>query len=226
MDNSSESLSDNGYLMQLHELFASALSTPGFMEWATFVLLVLGFLVTFLQLRSVIHQHKENHEWSRRKAAEDVCTNYAGDISFRILLETYLDWSERTEPIPYEEIRSIGEQADLAQAHVVEDIAAEAGKAPVSTHPSDKPSARIAAAIHRQLNYYESFSRGIDEGVYDEKIIKRAFFGQMRHSLYILMPYITERRKMNPKVWEDFEQLVNDWKLAEKEKAKRAKTGQ
>lgn len=169
-------------------------NNPDLLDYATFALLLVGFLITMSQLRVLIRQHSDNHKWNRRKAAEDACNQFSDDLEFRILLTKHLDLGKSTEPIPVAEIERIVDQLNTAD-------------------PQNKPGAEIGPAIHRLLNFYESFARGIAEGVYDEKIIKRAMKGQMKQAKERFGLYIKNRRKVsdNDLIWDDFIAIVDMW---------------
>ncbi len=179
----------------------------GTIDVLTVLILIFGFILTFIQLQVILRHHKRNHDWNRRKASEEVCISFSENTDFKSCLEKHLDWRNLTTPLSMASLRKailkadgkeIDDQVDYEQCDVV----------------CGTEGSKLVHSIHRLLNYYESFSRGIEEKVYDERVIKRAFHGQMRHSLRVLRPYIVNRRNAGSdqkRVWIDFEQLVEKW---------------
>jgi hypothetical protein len=168
--------------------------------------------------KAELAKHFQDHDWSRRKAAEDAVREFSAQIELRRTLERYLNWSTEKKLQSIGEFRKAILKADDKQI----DEGTDYDKCDVEC---DEGGSRLIECVHRLLNYYESFARGISEGVYDERIIKRALHGQMTANLHRLKPYIDHRRSMNgslsEKAWIDFESLLISWNngaLPEREK--------
>ena len=167
--------------------------------WAplTLLLLVAGFGLTLWQLHALIRTHADNHEWHRRKAAQDCSESFKERVPNAELLHEHLEYLTRSKPISDEEI------------------------AKIEQHP------QLADACHSMLNYLEALARGISQKVFDERVVKSAKLAMMTRAYKIFTPYIEHRRKKlgHTTYWEELERLVKKWEYKASAKPLREATG-
>lgn len=125
--------------------------------------------------------HADNHDWNRRKAAQDAIRAF----DFTLLskkFQTAFDVINRTEAIPMGAI----------------DKAYEANP-------------EIQMELHHLLNFYEGLSRGINQGLFDEEIIKTARRSDMIRCVVLFQNYLTHRRIEHPNAWSELSFIAHKW---------------
>lgn len=70
----------------------------------------------------------------------------------------------------------------------------------------------IITGLHRVLNIYESYARGIRVGLYDEEVIRSSRKIPMISTYEVFKEYIPHRTAMrNDNPWPEYEALVIQW---------------
>lgn len=131
-----------------------------FLQGLTLVVFIIGFTLTFYQVRQLKRQHKENHDWNRRLAAQNALLQYDYSEVSRELNRVF-QFVDRTDALSSSEINeSLLQNKEL------------------KTH------------LHQLLNFYEGLARGINQGVFDESVIKAGRMGAMMRSELSFRNYI------------------------------------
>ncbi len=147
------------------------------------LLLALSVLYAARQLKALQQIHRDNHDWNRRKAAQDATLSLFEGWGQQELLNTELDYIRRRDAIP---ITEIDEKC--------------------------KTNPELLRAIHNCLNFYEALARGVLQQVFDSDIIKGTSRGVMKQNLHNFGPYIQRRRDTgSERAWIDTEQLLKIW---------------
>jgi hypothetical protein len=151
---------------------------------ATFAILLIGLWLTLRQLRLLRKSYVDQHEWNRRKAAQDAIENTQkaiGEDTF--LLDAKFKIMTSYDTIP--------------RTQILDECDAD-------------PKVRIA--IHRRLNTFEILALGVKKGVYDEDVLKAAYKEVFRRTLNRFREYIEQRRNLETDLlWAQFEKLTQDW---------------
>ena len=153
------------------------------------VLLIVGFIFAYLQLRGARAEirtlnvhHADNHDWNRRHAAQEALRNY----NYSLLsspLQTSFDYLNSLDSIPVSQIEDkFSENTDLQ---------------------SD---------LHQLLNYYEALARGINQGIFDEDVVKSARRNAMVRCERSFRNYIEKRRQnVSPRAWVELSHITTRW---------------
>ena len=154
------------------------------LQLITVLFLAVGFVATVRQIKLLYSVNVDNHEWNRRKAAQDVSLTYKQAVSTDNLKQ-HFDYVNNTKTrISIEKIKQ--------------------GFADSSELKSD---------LHRLLDFFDALSRGVNHAVYDEKIIKSSWGGVIDRTFDQFLPYIDwYRENVNPKAWSETEILIDKWK--------------
>lgn len=157
-------------------------------EIATLVVQGFSGLFVALSLLYTGKQLKANHDWNRRKAAQDATLMYCQVVTGMRSLDDHFSFMTRTDPIPCSEINPVLEE-----------------------YPE------VRASIRDLLNYYEALARGVIQGVYDEEVMRASKRSAAFKAYDKLMPYIRQQRKIfsSPTLWDHFESLVSKWRREE-----------
>lgn len=159
--------------------------------------LIVSIFYTGRQLKLLRLTHADNHDWNRRKSAQDLTMELNSLLADTEELHKKLKVINRTEPIPVSEILDV-----------------------ISNDPS------IQLKIHKVLNIYSSVARGVLNGVYDREVIAEARRAAMIKTYDSFSSYISYRRKESiPTLWNYYESLVNQWKRENTERKTREETG-
>lgn len=174
-----------------------ALPTEPFITWSgqadpTAAVLAIGVIMAIAVLNLILRQltlirklHGDDHVLSRRLEAEKRCGDFSAHVFRPDILTAHLDFLDRNNAISLNEIRD-------AKEH----------------------DPGVVDAVHSLLDYYDGLARGIDQGVFSERVIKAAHRPGMTRSLRILRPYIEHRRAefaTEIEIWLTLEQLVYKW---------------
>lgn len=167
------------------------------LQLITVLLLSVGFIATVRQIKLLHNVHIDNHEWNRRKAAQDVTLTYKQVVSTKNLQQHFDYVNNTTKRIPIEVV----EKEFLDNAELKSDI-------------------------HRLLDYFDALCRGVNHAVYDEEIIKTSWSGVITRTFDQFSPYIDWYRKdVNPKGWFETEILIDKWKHEDMKNESRKPTG-
>lgn len=143
----------------------------------------VGLLYTVKQIKLLIKSHSDNHEWNRRKVAQDASLMYSQLTEGNNLLNKHFAYITSSEPVTIE-----------------------------TMHEEFKNESKLKQQLHRLLNYFNSLCRGVNHKLYDEKIIKSSWGGVIMRTYGQFKPYILWYRKnVSEDAWFDTERLVNQW---------------
>jgi len=155
------------------------------LQTLSLVFIGLSLLYAGKQLKLLKKTHADNHDWNRRKAAQDAAML-------------------RQKRFTTENIRLINEELDYLNSS--DPIPLKTFKAKVKSEPN------LKGACHNFLNYYEALARGVNQRIYDEEVTKEALKTVMTKAFNRFFPYIQHRRStLNPEAWSNLENLVNKW---------------
>jgi len=161
------------------------------------LVLVFSVLYASRQLKLLRLTHSDNHDWNRRKSAQDLTMELNIILGDTEDLHKKLNVINRVEPIPL---------SDIDKA--------------INEDPS------VQLKINKMLNIYSSVARGVLNGVYDREIIATARRRAMIKTYDSFSSYISKRRKESiPTLWIYYEHLVIQWKGEITKKEPRELTG-
>ena len=144
----------------------------------------VGLLYTAKQIKLLIKSHSDNHEWNRRKVAQDASLMYSQLTEGNNLLNEHFSYVTSSEPVA---MKTMDEK--------------------FGNEPELKPQ------LHRLLNYFNSLCRGVNHKLYDEKIIKSSWGGVIMRTYDQFKPYILWYQKnVSEEAWFEMERLANQWK--------------
>ena len=176
--------------------------------------MVVGLGFTIRQLALTTHQldmlKKTNidlHDWNRRKAAQKAIDDMVPRIASDtpLLDHTFHILTNNGATIPLETIEKACE---------------------------NNKSVRLA--IHQRLDWFESLASGVQQGVFDEEVIKNYYQHLIADTYAHFEEYILQRRKSERAktiwmdlegMWMDLEGMNERWCKQDKEKPARSKTG-
>lgn len=162
--------------MNLYETYSISINSIGLF------LVILGLFYNAHQTRLARRVHRENHEWNRRKAAQD------------ILLQGRMDTSglaELTKEL-YEKKDDGAISLDFLQERF-------------------KQNPNFLIAVNKMLNYHEALAVGINQGIYDEQVIKHTKYSTMKRTFHIFSNYIHYSRTKQLTAFEEQETLISSW---------------
>ena len=168
----------------------------GILQAASVVFAGIAVLYAAKRVRLLSEIHRENHDWNRR------CEAQKAVVAFRHLQPTYMKLHEMFD------IKNIQEPIRLET--ILDQVKADKA---------------LDVEIRELLNAFEGLARGIRQAVYDEGVVKAARRGSMIGHLDAFSLYIRHVRKINPKLYCDWESLVNRWKNEECQAEARSPTG-
>ena len=150
---------------------------------SSIAVLITVFFASY-QLKLIRKTHVDNHDWNRRKAAQDLTMELTETLGDTAILHQRLQVINRKEAIPLDEILEAIEEDPVLQLK-----------------------------IQKVLNIYSVVSSGILNGVYDKEIIENSRRKAMIKTFDAFSAYITYRRKESiPTLWSPLESIVNKWK--------------
>ena len=162
--------------------------------------LVIGFIIALVQIKNSSNAlslqlsdtqkvlennnllHQADHDWNRRLAAQEALRHFNYSLLDSPLREKF-DYLTLKRAIPLQEILEAFNQ-----------------------------NATLRSNAHQLLNYYESLARGINQGIFDEEVIKVARKNAMSMNVIAFQHYITDRRTISPKAWLELTDIVQKWK--------------
>jgi len=129
------------------------------------------------QLDLLKKSYVDQHEWNRRKAAQDAIENTQKSIGEDApLLNDKFQIMTSYDTIPLQRIR---DECDA--------------------------DPKVRMAIHRRLNTFETLALGVQLGVYDEDVLKAAYKEVFRRTLNRFTEYINHRRNLETDtLWAQF----------------------
>ncbi len=162
------------------------------------IAVVVGLVYAGYQIRLLRQTHRDNHDWNRRKCAQEIVMEVGMNISNFRDLSRDLNLFNRHEPIPLSELdEAFKENPDL-ELKVLE-----------------------------ILNIFEGLARGIKHNVYDRDIVTNARRFSMIRMHEALMNYLTNRKKeRSVEIYPNFDALVNEWRMEKSAVDNRQSTGE
>lgn len=148
----------------------------------------LGLVVAAIQISRNTRAHRENHDWNRRYAAQQALIEGRDELEVKRQIEEAFEMIKDQRRLPLESIKAKLE--------------------------SDRG---LIVALHRLLNIYEGYARGITQRIYDNEVIKAGRKTVMLRTFDIFQEYILHRRSIgSPAAWEQLEAITNEWRLEDR----------
>lgn len=138
-------------------------------QLASTIASAIGLLIAGISVWLAYRTLKSDHEWNRRKAAQDASSLFGSRIEGRELLNVHYDYASSNDSISLEGIRNEFQSDD-----------------------------KLRPAVHSLLDYYELLARGVKTQIYDEDVVRRAWKGGMTRAVGRFRPYIEHRREQGP----------------------------
>ena len=169
-----------------------------------FFAVLIGFIFASWQVRSakleikaIVETHRENHDFQRRIAAQDAINQF-NFSSLSAELGTKFGYFEHNLPISIKEIRKVFDASEENRSKLI-----------------------------MLLRHYEGLARGINQGIYDEEVVKSALRRTILRVSRAFSLYIEQRRIElgNPKLWKEFTDLGDRWLSEDTIIESRPKTG-
>lgn len=156
---------------------------------ANIALLIIGFCFAYLQLKAAsreIHalnqHHSDYHDWHRRHATQEALRYY----NYSLLsspLQTSFDYLNSAESISVTQIEE-----------------------------RFKENPNLLSDLHQLLNSYEALARGVNQGIFDEDVLKSARRNAMVRCERSFRNYIEMRRQnISPRAWIEFSYITQKW---------------
>jgi RecB family endonuclease NucS len=159
--------------------------------------IIISVMYAGYQVKLLRKTHTDNHDWNRRKSAQDLTMELNNTLKDTEILHQKLNVINREEPIPLQEI------LDAIQ---------------------EDPAMQLM--INKVLNIYSSIARGILNGVYDREIIEISRRTAMIDTYNAFSSYVMYRRdERGSDVWGRLESVVNRWKNEKTTQKSRDLTG-
>lgn len=149
---------------------------------------IIGVFYAGKQISLLTKTHAKDHDWNRRKAAQDATIALNRELS---------EISEVIEE--YKILDNYAESAKLDK--ILSDI-------------ENVPDTRIK--INRLLNAYDAIARGVWQSVYDEDIIRLSREVSMTSVYTIFKPFIMYRRNEQQTKYNNNEKTIVAWNFLEK----------
>ena len=155
-----------------------------------------GLLYTGKQISLLKRTHRENHDWNRR-------------------IETQKALAEYNRTIIAPDLNKVFDHLNAKHPISVEKVLAE-----FATNSS------LQSQCHILLNSYEGFARGIQQGIYDEEIIRKARKTAIIRTYTAYKEYIAHRqRENNSLAFKELEALVSKWLASNDNESTRKQLG-
>lgn len=134
------------------------------------------------QLKTMQEQHSDNHEWNRKMAAQEALRQFQYSVLDGPLREKF-DYLHQKQAFDLKVILN-----------------------------EFKTDGKMQTNLHQLLNFYEGLARGVNQGIYDEGLIKTGRKNSMIMLCMSFASYIEHRRIISPKAWSDLTHTVDKWK--------------
>lgn len=165
------------------------------------LVIAIGVFFTFMQLKHNKEELKSNHDWNRRQLALTELIKHRKDVTEAIkLLNSNIDYRERKNAYSLNEIHKHLCDNESFDGNILK--MTDTGK-------------EIKHNIFVILNYYEYLCIGIENGVFDEPIIKDSIKGALIKANKLFGEYIqhlrTDRHTNNKNLFIKQELIARDW---------------
>lgn len=173
-------------------------TTKVILQAATLLAVILGLSLTIYQLHLFRMSYADLHDWNRRKAAQEAIDDMVPRITNDTpLLNRKFEILTKNDPIKLELIEKECSKDD-----------------------------DLRLAIHKRLNYFESLAAGVQQGVFDEEVIKNSYRHLFANTFSQFSEYINHTRSNGfREMWSDLEDMTERWKKEDEAKSPRATTG-
>lgn len=162
----------------------------------TLFVILIGAYLTIRQLRLNTKVFQDDHDWKRRDASTKIIQQI-NECPHNVRLNDIFQLSTNYTPIKLKRIES----------KIAEDFT-------------------VQNSIHKVLNDYEGIAVGINQGLYDEEVIKNLREYAMTRVCTNFEEYIDKRRKTHViDAWNDYENLINKWRELKMKPQIRKQTG-
>lgn len=166
------------------------------LQAATLLAVVVGLGFTFYQVRLLRLSYVDLHDWNRRKAAQDAVER--------------IEVISKDTPLLNQKFRILTESNRIP----LQDILCEC-----------EGDQEVRMALNRRLNYFQSLAGGIQQGVFDEEIIRHSYENVFRRTYNQFREYIDYRRdNAGRETWRDFVNITGRWET-DNDPSPRASTG-
>lgn len=174
------------------------------------IVIAIGVFMAFLQLKHNKEELKSNHDWNRRQLALTELIKHRKDVTESIRkLNSSINYRERKNAYSLNNIHK----------HLCGD---ESFDGNILTITED--GAKIKHNIFVILNYYEYLCIGIENGVFDETIIKDSIKGALLKANKLFGEYVshlrTERHTNNKNLFIKQELIAKKWIEEDSQKLK------
>jgi hypothetical protein len=159
------------------------------LQGATLLILLIGLWLTIRQLQLLTKSNVDQHDWNRRKAAQDAVVSSTREIEKdTLLLDDKFKIMSRTDPFSLDEIRQ--------QLNADE---------------------KVKIALNKRFNTLEALALGVHQGVFDEEVVKTGYRMLFRRTLLLFRAYMEHRRNTtgSPRVWREVDTLSQEWEEEE-----------
>jgi hypothetical protein len=182
------------------------------------MLMVLGIIAAFLQIRQSKKQLVADHDWNRRQ--------FALTESIRIAHENKKIHDEHDKDLKYREkkLDDVYKMDSDNGESGIHDLICEKDEKGILKRKSDgscmltEEGRKISGAIKTLLNNYEYLSAGIQEDIFDEETVKRMHKTNMFKTFNVFKLYIYHLRQYTGRseLWSDLETVVLRWEDEER----------
>lgn len=145
-----------------------------------------------------VYSLRRNHDWNRRSKTQDAMSIFvdSGRIGDLEILNSAFNYSQSNEPILLDNIDN-----------------------------KTKENPKLLQILFVRLNIFEMFAIGINQGVYDELIVKHSTAVIMTRAYFRFKNFINRQREHNSDFCTSLERLVLNWEASDKKNTNRKKTG-
>ena len=162
----------------------------------TLLVVIVSAYLTIKQLRLNAVIFQDDHEWKRRNASNEIIQQI-NECEHNIRLNDIFQLSTNYTPL----------KLDLIEDKIQEDHT-------------------VQNSIHKVLNDYEGLAVGINQGLYDEEVIRYLREYAMTRVYANLEEYINKRRLTHTMdAWKNYHNLIKKWNAPKMESKFRQRTG-
>jgi hypothetical protein len=167
------------------------------------LLVLFGVAVAYYQLRLsrrnleyIAETHRQNHVWNRAYAAQEALRFYNYSTLSGPLQDRF-NFRNFHDPIPLQTLLDAFEEETSLQAD-----------------------------LHQLLNFYEGLARGINQGIFDESVVRAGRGNAMIRAERAFFAYIDYRRRnVSERAWAELSDIAARWR-ADQARPQRPPVGQ
>ena len=162
---------------------------------ASALLIFCSLIYAGRQLALSTRTQRQNHDWNRRAAAQEANWKFSSLVKGRELIDQAFNITTRDAPLTIDELNTAFEK-----------------------------NSELKTAVLSLLNYYEGLAIGVNQSIFDEDVIKTAWYGSMKVVSRLFAEWVKELRKTRPFAFSELDAILNEWGAAEARNARRTKT--